>query len=108
MTVKASWPAPPVEIDTSDPFGDVPARVEDVGVEVDLRDEDELGARLSASLDDECRLHNAGVSCPIKNRPDTSCHACPIAGRYGELCAVGRLQEDLCTRMVVIELGERR
>lgn len=110
MSVRAKWPAPPVEIDTSDPFDALPARIEDVGVEIDLRDEgDVLFRRLGELVADEARLHNAGVSCPIKQKSDVSCSACPIAGRFGELCAVGREQESVCTRMVVVrELGERR
>lgn len=110
MSVRAKWPAPPVEIDTSDPFGPVPARIEDVGVPIDLDDEEDvLFRRLGALVGEEARLHNAGVSCPIKAKIDVSCSACPIAGRFGELCKVGRQQEEVCTRMVVIrELGERR
>lgn len=110
MSVRAKWPAPPVEIDTSDPFDALPARIEDVGVPVDLADEEDvLFRRLVGLVDDEARLHNAGVSCPIKQKSDVSCSACPAAGRFGELCSVGRQQEEVCTRMVVIrELGERR
>src|SRR4051812_6625789 len=105
MAVKANWPAPPVEVDTSDPFADAPARIEDVGVPVDLRDDDELFDLLKELLDEEQRLYNAGVVCPVKDKADTSCHACPIAGRYGELCAVGRRQEKVLTEMAVLQLG---
>lgn len=56
----------------------------------------------------EARLFEAGVECRIKNRKDTCCTACPIAGEdpaIAELCRVGRAQERVCTTLVARRHG---
>lgn len=123
MGVRASWPTP--ELDPAvvaelerDPFAPAPATgvyvepeavkappqpVEQVGTPIDLTgDEATLNGRLVELVGEEGSLYNDGIECPIKERHDTSCHACPISGEFGRLCEVGREQEAVCTKLVVI------
>lgn len=102
---RVRWQAGVVLDPELDPFDLTPAPVRQVGVPVEL-DEDTLFPRLAELLLAEQELDHEGVRCPIKPRSDTSCNACPIAGRYGELCKVGREQESVLTRLAVSHLGE--
>jgi hypothetical protein len=101
---RAQWFTETLVIDDElDPFA---APIEEVGERVDLRDPqaaDEL--RLHELLRREGVLFANGVSCPIKDRPDTTCHACPVSRAHdkeaelGALCRVGREQESVLTRL---------
>lgn len=73
----------------------------------------ELVARLAELVEQEGLLWNAGVRCAIKDQPDATCSACPIAAHDDDssplqaLCLVGRAQERVLTRMTCIrELGD--
>lgn len=107
MGIRASWHMPPpLAVDDIDPFA---APVEDVGVPVRLADgTSELGAELVQLVKRERTLRDDGTSCPIRDMDGTSCSACPIAGRYGALCDVGRRQEQLLTELAVIEVTHGR
>lgn len=65
----------------------------------------DLEARLDSLLKWEERYFNNGITCAIKDRPDTSCHACPlykgddVDSPYRGLCRVGREQERVLTAM---------
>lgn len=105
MSVRAEWHTPRVAIVDDDPFAE---RIEDVGTPIDLGAPGELATlnrKLVASIAEENRLFNAGVSCRVKDAADTSCHVCPLyrqdSSPEAELCAIGREQERLCTLIVV-------
>lgn len=104
MSVKARWPgatdAPTVQ---GDPFEGIP---EDAEVERD--DPREHLARL---MDRETVLLNRGISCPVRDREDTSCCACPKRGRVKGLevlCDVGATSERIITELAVERLLEGR
>lgn len=113
MTVRrVSWHAD-LEVDNDDPFADGPQRIEEVGTPVDLAETGRsLRRQLTRSLAAEAQLEEAGVTCAVKNVKDTSCFACPLYRKDdspdAQLCAIGRLQERLCTELVVTQRGGRR
>lgn len=118
MGTKARWGAlDALPLDDVDPFDevDLPQRVQDVGVPFDLRDlsTHDLHQRLAVTLEQEAKLFAAGVLCKVKERPDTSCHACPIyqGDRDNEemapYCRLSREQESILTMLAVrAEHGE--
>jgi hypothetical protein len=75
---------------------------------------DELRRRLSRLYAREGRLFNAGVTCPVKDSPETSCHACPFSKedkpeeeRCG-LCRVGLEQERIQTLLIAQGAAARK
>lgn len=107
MTARANWFVQAVTDldDEPDPF-EMP--VEEVGRKIDLRDpKAALQLRIEELVQREANLFNAGVCCPIKERPDTTCHACPVSRAgdrevaLGALCRVGREQESVLTELAV-------
>lgn len=108
MTARANWfidELPGLD-DELDPFA-VP--IEEVGERIDLLEpEARLHLRFRELLDREGRLFNRAVTCAIKDRPDTTCHACPISKAHdradplGPLCRLGREQEVVLTELAVI------
>ena len=109
MGVKANWHVDDLLADTDqDPFDEVrETRVEDVGRPIDLSgDEPRLVARTIELVRAESELYNRGVRCPIRERPDTTCSACPVArpgrGALGQLCAVGIEQDQVFTTLAVM------
>lgn len=110
MAVKADWhhgalAAAP----EGDPFECAP--IEEIGVPIDLsKDVATLSEELGALMRREGRLYEAGATCAIKDRADTTCHGCPLAGRTGDdarnaLCEIGRRQEEVCTALAVVQHG---
>lgn len=101
--VRANWfldELPRLGAAEDDPFADVEAqRVEDVGVEIDLRGDTEQ--RLAQVIEIEGRVRDDGITCAVRERPDTSCSACPFSrheqpdSRLHRLCLVGREKERL-------------
>jgi hypothetical protein len=94
MALKAQWPGAQVARATGDPFEGVP--------EGDGRDEQDPYARLKRLIDGETALMNRGVTCSVRDRPDTSCCACPKRGRIPELrtlCEIGSEQERIVTEL---------
>lgn len=73
----------------------------------------QLNERIAELVRTEGRLYNAGVRCTIKDRPDTSCSACPIsahndaAAPLNALCRTGREQERVLTEMAVVVEADR-
>jgi hypothetical protein len=113
MTARANWfTAEPVDLgDELDPFS-IP--VQEIGQRIDLRDpRAALEIRLRELLYREAALFNAGVTCAIKDRPDTTCHACPVSKAHdpkqalGALCRVGREQEVALTELAVLSCQDR-
>lgn len=87
-----------------DPFDEI----EDLGQPIDLHDRVAvLNARLVLTLRGESNLASSGVVCPIKDRPDTSCSACPVSDAAkretpkSALCRLGREQEEILTELAV-------
>lgn len=110
-SVQARWATPAIDVDIeADPFAPMPSvgrprRVEDVGIPIDLTDDQpKLRERLIELCSREGNLYNEGVTCSIKERDDTSCHACPLKpdDDTALLCAVGREQEAICTKLAVL------
>jgi hypothetical protein len=115
MSVRANWfTADQAEtaVELRPPMAPAEERIEDIGVPFDLRDPHSLLAALSTLIEQEAALWNHGVSCPIKDRTDTSCSACPIAHhmeqghRLQPLCSIGREQERICTTRAAVTLEQ--
>lgn len=69
-----------------------------------------LNERLVVLIQEEGELYAADVRCAIKERDDTSCHACPLytddaLETRSALCAVGREQERICTALAAQAAG---
>lgn len=110
MAVKAQWFVPPLAADEEDPFADEPDEdVTRTGVPIDLSDGPaRLERQLVALLADEEALRERGVTCPVKDRADTCCHACPLRGARRaprELCNVGLAQERIVGHLAVRHAG---
>lgn len=107
MGVRADWHLDELALgEEPDLFA---APIEEVGERIDLLDPAaSLYVRLGELLSRENNLFNGGVTCPIKDRPDTSCHACPVSKAHDKgdplsvLCRVGREQEVVLTEMAVL------
>jgi hypothetical protein len=107
MTARANWFVGelPVE-DGPDPFA---APIEEVGERINLRDpKAALDLRLRELVHREANLDATGITCAIKDRSDTSCHACPVSRAHteqplGVLCRIGREQEAVLTERAVLE-----
>lgn len=108
MATKANWFLAELDgLDTGE-FGEDPFEqpIEEVGTPIDLGGEE---ARLQVELVElmrrESNLYNAEVTCAIKDRPDTCCHACPVSQAHsretplGVLCRLGRRQERVLSEL---------
>lgn len=102
---RARWTSQEIVVpdDDLDPFQH---RVEQLGMPVVLHDTyAELNDKLAGLVNDESMLYNAGIRCGVKERPDSTCLACPLSAHSDEsspmrpLCLVGRAQEMVLTRM---------
>lgn len=69
-------------------------------------DQGTLREYLGSLLSQEASLFDAGVTCPIKDKDDTTCLACPVSAARdfgipkGQLCRVGQEQERVATVLV--------
>lgn len=107
VSARADWFLAPVEaLNEPDPFS---MPIEEVGERLDLRDpRARLELRVTELLHREQNLDRAGVTCAIKDRDDTTCHACPVscahnpAQALSALCKVGREQEAVLTELGVL------
>lgn len=106
--MKAQWFVPAVEDEPdTDPF-----LVEDAPTVIDVStDEARIHTMLEETVRREARLDAIGVTCPIKDRAETSCFACPVyrgasEERIAPLCRLGREQETLLTKLAVIRYAE--
>lgn len=105
--VKAQWheteAACPQALSGIDPFetASLP-RMGPLTLDMEATD---LQRRLSSLIKREGGLDHAGVTCRIKDSPETSCLACPL-NQIGEgtakaaLCSIGCEQERVITLMV--------
>lgn len=100
MSVRANWFLDELVVEEQPP-------VEEVGQPIDLLHGDaRLNRRLVELVAEEGRLYDRGVTCAIKDRPDTACSACPVfvhagEGALGQLCALGVEQERTATTLAV-------
>lgn len=88
--------------------------IEEVGLRIDLRDpKATLDLRLAELVRREGSLFNGGVTCGIKERADSTCHACPLSQAHeersalGVLCRIGREQEAVLTELAVLSWQDR-
>lgn len=108
MATKANWHTDELaELAewSEDPFEQP---IEEVGTPIDLGDSQaRLNVELVELLRRETNLDRVGITCAIKDRADTTCHACPVseASRnvkpLGALCRLGREQERVLTELAV-------
>ena len=105
MTVKAKWHSQLPDVPEEDPFQ---ARVEQLGLPIRLdRTHAQINERIAQTVQQEQGLFNLGIVCAIKDRDDTSCHACPLSAHEDPeaplhlLCKLGREQEVLLTQLAV-------
>lgn len=110
MTIKARWHQE-IVVPDDDPFRQ---RVEEVGFPITLTDEiPKLETQLLDLIRSEGAMHDAGLTCAIKDRDDTSCSACPISAHNDEssamrpLCLCGREQEKVMTQLAVAREASR-
>jgi len=103
-----------MDIDVPDEDVDpLAARVEQVGLPITLHaDFAELNERLIGLVNTESGLYNAGITCAIRDRQDTTCLACPISAHeekteLAALCRCGREQERVSTELAVAREAKR-
>lgn len=106
MSSRVGWTETHDAIKESGPADPFAGPIAEVGVRVDLTNTDELEYRLVDTLRQEGALEEEGITCRVKAKADTSCHACPIAEAHLQtplsvLCRIGRTQELLCTQLAV-------
>lgn len=110
MPVQARWHQQiDVPVTDEDPFVQhIQTRIEEVGEPIHLtRDEALLNERLIELVNIESTLYTLGVRCAIKDRDDTTCHACPLSATEDEsaplhrLCVTGVQQESVLTELAV-------
>lgn len=106
--VQARWFIDQLDVGEEDPWE---AAVE--GKPIDLSgDEGSLSARLAELAVKESRLWGNDVTCDLKERADTCCHACPVTqvnntdNALSLLCSLGREQERVAMRLAVLRRGE--
>lgn len=112
MSTRANWFTDGVATigDEPDPFA-VP--IEEIGEEIDLRSPTaRLELRLRELLYREGNLFANGLTCAIKDRGDSTCHACPVSYAHGvealgALCRIGREQESVSTELAVLQCQGR-
>jgi hypothetical protein len=97
---RANWHLEDVTVDQSDPFAAPLAQ------RIDLSDPAVLRAKLTALMQLEGKLEDRGITCAIRNRPDSCCSACPLRGtsrvqRISALCRVGVEQERTLMAIIV-------
>jgi hypothetical protein len=113
VSARTDWHV--AELDLDDPLGDEPdpfaVPVEEIGEPIDLRDKwQRLNIRFTELLEQERRLFDRGVTCPVRDRSDTSCLGCPLSQasntdhRLSPLCRVGREQERVTTALAIERL----
>jgi hypothetical protein len=107
VTTRAHWPVAAFDVPTTDPFAEL-LPVEQVGTPISLdTDIASLSKEVESLMWKECKLFNVGVTCPIKDHPDTHCSACPVSKHdqpddpLSPLCRLGREQERVHTTLAV-------
>lgn len=112
MAIRAQWGLESIDVAIGDPFTErqmtlAGPDVEEVGKPIVLTgDAAELSARLVQLGEREQVLFEQGLECPVKDRSDTSCSACPVQGRHGALCALGVEEEQLATRIALLQADD--
>lgn len=106
--VRAEWHTDLVVPVDDDPFA---PSVEHVGAPIVLSadgERAELQRALAVSLVRENELAEQGRTCRIKDSAESICHACPLFDVTDPLCVIGREQETITTRLLVLHHGGRR
>lgn len=95
--------------DDVDPF-----EVHERGLPIEIGDEEaRVSAAIQKSLAKEGRFADRGVTCEIKDVPDTTCWACPVyKGNTDDpiavLCTLGREQDRLLTRAIQLRVERKQ
>lgn len=99
-----------VDDDDSDPF-----EVHERGLPIEIGDEEARVSRaMVQTLEREGRLADHGVTCAIKDQPNTTCWACPVykppSSKHpiSVLCRLGREQDRLVTRLVQLRVEKKQ
>lgn len=104
---RVDWGIQDVTPEADDPFAGY-GGAEQQGLPIDLSaDEPVLQEKLIELVNSEGALAERGVTCALKNRPDSTCNACPISqhegsGEMATLCKVGRKQEQVVMELHVL------
>lgn len=104
--VKAQW-FNDVAFDEDEDFD--PFEVQERGLPIEIGNEEARVAKsIQKSLEKEGRLDEQGITCAIKDRPDTTCWACPVFtsdsnNPLSVLCRLGREQDRLVTRAAQLQ-----
>lgn len=83
-----------------------------MGAVIDLYgSEPQLRQELHGLVTRERRLYDAGISCAIRDAPDSCCSACPVftadeTKAISALCKVGRAQDKVLTALAVAKHGQ--
>jgi hypothetical protein len=94
MSVRAQW------------FGDAAGVAAPCAQDQHASDAD-LTADLSALMEREAELFNCGITCPIRDRPDSICSVCPLSKHHDRLdplqplCTVGRQIDRVLTSIAI-------
>lgn len=103
MRTRTRWTSKEIVVPDGDPFDQ---RVQQLGMPIQLSEgRAGLEAKLVELVAQEGLLWNAGVRCAIKDKPDTTCSACPLCAANDPesalqaLCLVGRAEERVLTEI---------
>lgn len=106
MTTRANWF---IDVEIPDVDLDEPPQplVEEIAEKIDLRNPDELTNLLYQLQCAELRMAQDGLTCAIRDDPESNCSSCPVAvplsgsSALGALCSNAKHQERLTTSLVV-------
>lgn len=108
MGVQANWFLGDLDIaEGPDPLGPAQTRIEDVGRPIDLEGGvPAINQRVVDLLEQEAKLFDRGITCPVKDNQQAVCSACPIRHRdeldpMTALCGIGLEQERVITLSVI-------
>lgn len=119
MSTKARWgSASAVTAAPVDPFADLHEGARRTPADVGLHATFSNSSRsyldgLTSTIAEVEALAARGVTCEIREKPATSCHACPLSALHRDgdpmqpLCQAGLAFERLSTEMTVAEKVER-
>lgn len=108
--IKANWHLDvlPVEEDGADPFAVQQAQFEELAEPILLTDVPTLNRRLTDLMRRQDQLLAEGQDCALRWRETVICSACPIAGRFGELCEGSAEIERVTTELAIASGAPRQ
>ena len=107
-SVKANWFLTEIPEEQGDPFEVGQQQQFDALAEpILLTDVPKLNRRLTDLIIQQNRLVANGPDCALRYKADVVCSACPVKGRYGELCE-GSAEIEAVTTELAIATGQSR